>query len=153
MGKNSNPFRKRNRDLEHMEQIQVVEWVRFQIADGKHVEELELFHSSPNGGKRDPRTAVKLKNEGTLSGIPDLFLPVKRGVYSGLYIEMKQAEGGRISPNQAKVQAGLRKQGFMVVNCWTAVSAIDCLQTYLKMEPFSLGVDFVLNQRRVEDAQ
>ena len=38
---------------------------------------------------RDIRTAANLKKEGVKRGVPDICLPVSRGKYHGLYIEMK----------------------------------------------------------------
>ena len=41
------------------------------------------------GGKRDAKTATILKRQGVKAGVPDLHLPVARGGYHGLYIELK----------------------------------------------------------------
>ena len=47
--------------------------------------ELKWLHAIPNGGLRDKITSGKLKAEGVKPGVSDLFLPVKRGCFSGLY--------------------------------------------------------------------
>mgnify|MGYP004433785991 CR=1 FL=1 len=39
--------------------------------------------------QRDARTAANLKRQGVKAGVPDLHLPVARGGYNGLYIELK----------------------------------------------------------------
>ena len=49
----------------------------------------------PNGGFRDHNTAKKLKAEGVLPGVPDLFIPEWH-----LWVEMKRQKGGRLSPEQ-----------------------------------------------------
>lgn len=55
--------------------------------------ELFFMHHIPNGGKRDKVTAKKrLKAEGVKPGVPDVFLPVARKGFHGLYIEMKWGE-------------------------------------------------------------
>jgi len=52
--------------------------------------ELRWLHHIPNGGKRDGREALSLKRQGVKSGVCDLFLPVRRANYGGLYIELKR---------------------------------------------------------------
>ena len=51
--------------------------------------ELKLLYHIPNGGTRDPIEAKHMKEQGVKRGVPDLHLPVARGKYHGLYIEMK----------------------------------------------------------------
>lgn len=64
---------------EHWEQVQLFEW-------SENLPELKLMHAIPNGGKRDIRVALKLKEEGVKPGVPDIFLPLSRGGKHGLYI-------------------------------------------------------------------
>ena len=52
--------------------------------------ELKWLHHIPNGGKRDGREALSLKRQGVKAGVCDLFLPVRRANYGGLYIELKR---------------------------------------------------------------
>src|SRR5574343_479576 len=57
------------------------------------IPELKWLHHIPNGGSRgnDVRSqqirGAQLKAQGVKSGVSDVFLPVKRGQFSGLYIE------------------------------------------------------------------
>lgn len=55
--------------------------------------ELEYLHHVPNGGKRDKATAIALKRQGVKAGVPDVVLPVPRGEYHGLYIELNDRKG------------------------------------------------------------
>ena len=55
--------------------------------------ELKLLHHCPNGGKRDRVSAAVLKRQGVKAGVPDLHLPVPKGQYASLYIEMKYGDG------------------------------------------------------------
>lgn len=74
--------------LEHIEQVTFVSQFR-QAYPGV------LIFAIPNGGYRDKRTAEKLKAEGVVSGVPDLFIPAWR-----LWIEMKRQKGGGLSAEQ-----------------------------------------------------
>lgn len=58
-----------------------------------------VFMAIPNGSARSPWTAKNLKDEGVLSGAPDLILLVPRHGYASLCIEMKKPTG-RVSESQ-----------------------------------------------------
>jgi len=72
---------------------------------------LKLLFAIPNGGERNPIVAGRLKAEGVKSGVPDLFLPVARHGFHGLFIEMKKPKG-TIGPNQPQWEADLKAQGY-----------------------------------------
>ena len=54
----------------------------------------------PNGGKRNPREAGRLKAQGVKAGVSDLLLPFSSQGAHGLWIEMK-AGRNKLTPNQA----------------------------------------------------
>jgi len=54
-----------------------------------------LIFAIPNGEKRAITVAKRLKAEGVVRGIPDLFIP-----QFNLWGEMKRISGGRLSPEQ-----------------------------------------------------
>lgn len=90
-----------------------------------------LLLAIPNGGLRSKATASKLKAEGVRAGVPDLFLPVaSRGVH-GLWVELKRAKGGRVSPEQEGWAKALIEQGYCVVVCYGADEAIQQIRGYL----------------------
>ena len=86
--------------------------------------------ANPNGGKRDPRTAARLKAEGVKRGVPDITVAIKASGYAGMYIEMKKP-GGRLSPDQRDMIAELRAAGYHVVVAYSVDDAWDHLTTYL----------------------
>ena len=88
---------------EHDEQVGFVIWFRSRFPN-------VLILAVPNGGKRHPGTARKLKAEGVVPGVPDLFVPEW-----SLWVEMKRAKGGRLSPDQREVIAYLESIGHSVV--------------------------------------
>lgn len=73
-------------DKEGGAQEMLFRWITYQLDE---YPELALLYHIPNGGKRDAKTATILKRQGVKAGVPDLHLPVARGGYHGLYIELK----------------------------------------------------------------
>ena len=69
-----------------------------------------LIHAIPNGGARSKATAGRLKAEGVVSGVPDLFVPAWR-----LWIEMKRVKGGSLSQEQKDLAAYLQSVGYWVI--------------------------------------
>lgn len=75
---------------ETQEQIWLFEWAA--AMQGKCPELALLFHV-PNEGKRSYVVGKQLRAMGLKRGVPDVFLPVARGRYHGLAIEMKSLKG------------------------------------------------------------
>lgn len=96
---------------------------------------LKLLHHVPNGGKRDKIEAAHMKQQGVKPGIPDLDLPVARGKYHGLRIEMKD-DKGRTSVEQDWWLGELREQGYFCEVCHGWESAVRILQWYLELGSF-----------------
>jgi hypothetical protein len=88
---------------EDQEQMYLIQWFR-RTYDG-----VRIFHV-PNGGARHPAVAAKLKLIGTMPGVPDLFVPAWN-----LWVEMKRADGGRLSPVQKDWIAYLEGIGHTVI--------------------------------------
>lgn len=107
---------------ESAEQAALFKWAH--MARGKYPELRMLFHI-PNGGSRDPREAHNLKLQGVQPGVPDLFLPVPRGGYHGLFVELKRSKGGTVSEDQKVWIDRLNHLGFRAVVCrgWDAARA------------------------------
>lgn len=102
---------------------------------------LKWMHHIPNGGARgeDERTrAIRgnaMKAEGVKRGIPDIFLPVKRGNWSGLYIEMKKpGKLNTLSDEQIEFGEFAKYQGFgwVAVDNWQ--DAVKVLEEYLSWQ-------------------
>ena len=92
---------------------------------------LWTLHSVPNGGKRHVAVAKKMKAEGVVKGVADLFLPVPRSVrnanedggyeiHHGLYIEMKRPKG-RQSTAQKKWQRHCVDYGYQYALCLSLI--------------------------------
>lgn len=89
-----------------------------------------MFHI-PNGGTRAKSEAGRFKAEGVKAGVPDIFLPVPRGEYAGLFIEMKRRKGGRVSIDQSMWLEALKKQGYRTAVCRGWEQARDVIGGYL----------------------
>ena len=95
--------------------------------------ELKWLHQTPNGGSRNKAEAVKLKSMGVKPGVADLHLPYAKGVYIGLYIEMKYGTG-RHQDSQIEFLHDMAKNGHYVATCYTAGDAITVLEEYLQLD-------------------
>lgn len=113
---------------ESVEQINLFRWATLQECK---FPELILLHHIPNGGKRNITTAKRLKMEGVKAGVPDIFLPVSRGQYHGLYIELK-AGNNKTTENQDVWISRLQKQGYQVNVCYGWEEAAKTIESYLK---------------------
>jgi len=103
------------------------------------------LHHIPNGGARgdSPKSRMiqgaKLKAQGTKPGVADLFLPVARGSWHGLYIEMKEpgkrpkksTSKGGLSDEQIEFRDFVLNRGYGYAVCYTWVEAKDVLINYL----------------------
>jgi hypothetical protein len=88
---------------EHDEQALFVQWFRASYPN-------VLIYAIPNAGLRHVRHAVKLKDEGVVSGIPDLHVPEY-----ALWIEMKRQKGGVLSQAQKDIIRHLQDFNTVIV--------------------------------------
>jgi hypothetical protein len=114
---------------EHDEQAALFKWAALHV--GRYPE-LALMFAIPNGGKRDPVTAVRLQAEGVKPGVPDICLPVARQGWHGLFIELKW---GRNKPSEPQLDwlARLTEQGYLAVVAWGWQEAAEVIRDYLGM--------------------
>ena len=117
---------------EAQHQANVIKWSQ-QPSIRSRWPELALLHHIPNGGSRDAIEGRHLKAQGVKAGVPDLCLPVPRGRYHGLYIEMKTASG-RTSPEQEWWGEKLSGQGYFWEVCHGWESAVRVLEWYLELK-------------------
>ena len=108
---------------EHEEQRELVRWFR-QTWPGV------LIFAIPNGGQRSAATAGRLKAEGVVPGVPDLFAPAW-----GLWIEMKRAKGGVVSPEQKRMIKALESVGYCVLVCRGCEDAKAQIEQHIKDHP------------------
>lgn len=113
---------------EATEQMAVIQWCEI----NKFIQpELQLIFHIPNGGKRNASEGAKFKKLGVKAGVPDLFLPIAKNGYNGLFIELKYGKG-TTSKTQKEWLLALQEQGYLCKVCNGAEEAIAVLQNYLK---------------------
>lgn len=88
---------------EHEEQKGFVRWFRQKYPG-------VILFAIPNGGKRSIKTAVALREEGVLPGVPDMYIPAWH-----LWLEMKKKEQGKISESQVEMFRYLRECGYNII--------------------------------------
>lgn len=123
--------KKKRASPEHDYQKAVIEWAN---ANLDQYPELEYLYANANGGERHIMIAMQLREEGVKPGVPDLTLPVPRGGYHALYIEMK-ADKGSESPDQKRWLAFLKGHGYYVATSYGSDIAIQILEQYLAWPP------------------
>lgn len=120
---------------EDTEQINVVQWARWNTT--RYPELKWLFHV-PNGGSRNKREAVKFKQMGVKAGVSDLCLPYPKGVYCGLFIEMKYGNN-RQQDTQKEFLADMAAAGHFVATCYSAEEAVEVIEEYCELMKHKMG--------------
>jgi hypothetical protein len=126
----------RPRHIEDDHQKALFTWAASAV---KTMPALEWLYANPNGGKRNPREAARMKGQGVKPGAPDICLPIARGEYHGLYIEMKKpvVKGDsrpRVSPEQRAYIDHLNSEGYLASVCYGWLEARAVLISYLSLE-------------------
>jgi hypothetical protein len=122
---------------EHQEQSLLFQWA--ELSKSRHPE-LGLLFAIPNFsgrlGKVPPLAAIRqaqaLNREGRKKGVPDVMLPIPRGKYHGLFVEMKRVKGSETSQEQRAWLAALSEQGYRAVRCLGWEQAREEIMAYLE---------------------
>ena len=115
---------------EAAEQMYLMQWAH--CFSGNYPE-LDLLFHIPNGGSRNKFEAANLKRQGVKAGVPDLFLPVPRGGYHGLFIEMKYGKN-KPTGEQKEWMRRLEEQAYKAAVCYGWQEAADLIMDYLKLK-------------------
>jgi hypothetical protein len=115
---------------EHDEQAALCQWLDLTYPD-------VLYWATPNGahlaGNARQRAAKmnKLKAEGFLPGVADIFIAEPRGKWHGLFVEMK-ARGGTLTENQKWFLSEVARRGYMDAVCYGFDDARGIVEDYLE---------------------
>ena len=105
---------------EHSEQVGFINWFRSQYPE-------ILIFAIPNGEKRAISVAKRLKAEGVVRGVPDLYVPAWN-----LWIEMKRVSGGRLSTDQKQMISYLENIGHTVIIGKGATDASQNIRKFME---------------------
>jgi len=93
---------------------------------------LRWIFAIPNGGKRHPATAVRMKAEGVRRGIPDICVPYPVDEWAGCYVEMKFGKGRLTKEQQEFIEAFQPTHKIYV--CYSAIEAAHAIGKYLGID-------------------
>ena len=93
---------------------------------------LRWIFAIPNGGKRHPATAMKLKQEGVRRGIPDICIPYPVDEWAGCYVEMKFGKGRLTKEQQEFIETFQNTHKIYV--CYSAIEAAHAIGEYLGID-------------------
>lgn len=110
------------------DQCAVFHWRQMQL---NVYPELKYLFSTLNGVRLPIGVAVKMKRSGMTRGVLDIWLPVRRGGYAGLVIELKHGDN-QPSEDQKDWIEFLLSQGFYAVATWGVDETIGEITKYLE---------------------
>jgi len=121
--------------VESLHQVALVEWAcRTRIPAAPDVEPgstvADYLFAVPNGGKRNPREAARMKAEGVKAGVSDLILPLQRQGRAGLFLELK-APGNKPTAQQSAWLARMARAGYAAEWCDDWISAARLIARFL----------------------
>lgn len=116
---------------ENGEQQAVLEWC--ELNSGRYPE-LKLLYHIPNEGRRSKSNGALLKSMGLKKGVPDMCLPVSRGGFHALYIELKKDKKAKPSAEQLEWYKALNAAGNLCFISYGADEAIRIIKSYMSWE-------------------
>ena len=114
---------------EDHEQRTLIAWCRW---NAKTIPELALVIHIPNGGRRGKIEAARLQGLGVRAGVSDLFLPVARDGFHGLWIEMKAPGARGPTATQQEWIELMQDQGYRACVSYGYTEARSVIEDYLK---------------------
>lgn len=120
-------LKKKTHRSEAQEQIMIFDWAKLKP-------ELKWLFSVPNGGSRNVVEAVNLKRQGVRKGISDMMLPLPKGKYHGLFIELKVGKN-KPSAEQKEFILYANAVGYCSALCYGHEEAISLIESYLNLKP------------------
>ena len=111
---------------EHQEQVALIQWLRLQ-----HPKHTKCLWAIPNGGVRNIGTAIKLKREGVVPGVSDLFLMIPNNTKHGLFLERK-AKSGKLTTEQTDFLSLAESMGYEAIVADSDEEGKEIIKKYLQ---------------------
>lgn len=105
-------------------QATCVQWFRIKYPN-------KMIFAIPNGGKRHMTTAIRLKKTGALAGVFDLFVPVAKHGFNGLFLEAKYGEN-KLTEEQRIFKSRVEKEGYLAKVFWKFEEFEGIVNEFLK---------------------
>ena len=115
--------------LEWQHQAKIFKWAEHYALENKLI---KVLNGSLNGVRLSIGQATKAKRTGMKKGFPDIFLPVPKNDYHGLFIELKREFSGTVSKEQKIWLLALNRQRYLAMVCKGSDDAINLIKQYLK---------------------
>ena len=119
-----NQPRKKPANHESKLQQACVKWFRLQFRD-------VIIFSIPNGGSRHQKEVSKIKAEGVLAGVSDLFIMKGSRGFHGLFIEMKYGKNKTTEAQDIFLEKA-KKERFATAVCYSFEEFVKITTQYLK---------------------
>lgn len=122
-------------NIEYANQVALFEWASI---ESKKYPCLSLLNASMNGVKLlNIKAGARAKKAGMKKGYPDIFLPVARNGYFGLFIELKRqktsySSKGTLTAEQKWWLENLNNQGYKAIVCYGFYEARDVILEYIE---------------------
>jgi hypothetical protein len=116
--------------IEDQHQAALISWANMQPELRGHILAIA------NGGKRNIREAARLKKTGVLKGVSDIFIAVRRGVFGGMWLELKapKPDGRAPSKDQVLFQDRMREGGYHTAVAYGWIEAKEMIEAYLALD-------------------
>ena len=115
--------------IEHLDMIFPFRWP--ELCFEKDGVKVAPIYSNKNESKSKAHVQRLFNRMGRKSGVPDLFMPVPFGGFSGLYIELKTPKG-RVSSKQLDLMTFLNQMGYYCLVCRSVESVVKAVEEYLE---------------------
>lgn len=119
---------------------------------GKYPDLMLVYAINPNKGGRKKAAAGIARAMGLLADLPDLHLPVARGPFYSLYVEIKRDQYERSRPSQRFMQDQLRAAGHAVVEAHGVEEGVAPFLAYLTLPTMFEDTPAIVESRRRHEA-